>query len=46
MKEEIKITITKTDDNIFLHCENAQALIEDDIIVIIKMLRYLAKTCK
>lgn len=26
------------------HCENVQALIEDDIIVIIKMLRNLAKT--
>lgn len=33
MKEEIKITITITDDNIALHCENVQALIEDDIIV-------------
>lgn len=44
MKEEIKITITITDDNIALHCENVQALIKDDIIVIIKMLRNLAKT--
>lgn len=44
MKEEIKITITITDDNIALHCENVQALIEDDIMVIIKMLRNLDKT--
>lgn len=43
MKEEIKITITITDDNIALHCKNVQALIEDDIIVIIKMLGGLAK---
>lgn len=42
MKEEIKITITITDDNISLHCENAQALIEDGIIAIIKM---PGKTC-
>ena len=44
MKEEIKITITITDDNIALHCENVQALIEDGIMVIIKMLRNLDKT--
>lgn len=44
MKEEIKISITITDDNIALHCKNVQALIEDDIIVIIKMLRDLAKS--
>lgn len=44
MKEEIKITITITDDNIALHCKNVQALIEDDIIDIIEMLGNLAKT--
>lgn len=44
MKEEIKITITIADDNIALHCENAQALNEDDIMVIIEMLRNLDKT--
>ena len=44
MKEEIKITITITDDNIALHCENVQALTEDDIIDINKMLGGLAKT--
>lgn len=42
--KEIKITITITDDNIALHCENSQALIEDDIMAIIKMLRNLDKT--
>lgn len=44
MKEEIKITITITDDNIVLYCENAQDLTEDDIIDINKMLGGLAKT--
>lgn len=44
MKEEIKITITIADDNIALHCKNVQALTEDDIIDIIKMLSSLAKT--
>lgn len=44
MKEEIKITITITDDNIALHCENVQALTEDDIIDINMMLGGLAKT--
>ena len=44
MKEEIKITITITDDNIALHCENVQALTEDDIIDIKNMLGGLAKT--
>lgn len=44
MKEEIKITIIITDDDITLHCKNVQALIEDDIIDIIEMLRNLAKT--
>lgn len=44
MKEEIKITITITDDNIVLYCENTQDLSEDDIIDINKMLSGLAKT--
>ena len=44
MKEESKITITITDDNIVLYCENVQALSEDDIIDINKMLGGLAKT--
>lgn len=44
MKEEIKITITIADDNIALHCKNVQALTEDDIIDIYKMLGGLAKT--
>lgn len=44
MKEEIKITITITDDNIALHCKNVQDLTEDDIIDINKMLASLAKT--
>lgn len=44
MKEEIKITITITDDNIALYCENIQDLTEDDIIDINKMLGGLAKT--
>lgn len=44
MKEEIKITITITDDNIALYGENVQALTEDDIIDIIKMLRNLTTT--
>lgn len=43
MKEEIKITITITDDNITLYGENTQDLTEDDIIDIIKMLGGLAK---
>jgi hypothetical protein len=44
MKEEMKITITITDDNIVLYCENTQDLTEDDIIDINKMLGYLVKT--
>ena len=44
MKEEIKITITITDDNIVLYCENTQDLSEDDIIDINKMISGLAKT--
>lgn len=44
MKEEIKITITVTDDNIVLYGENTQDLSEDDIIAINKMLGGLAKT--
>ena len=43
MKEEIKITITITDDNIVLYSENTQDLTEDDIIDINKMLCGLAK---
>lgn len=44
MKEEIKITITITDDNIVLYGENTQDLTEDDIIDINKMIGGLAKT--
>lgn len=44
MNEKTKITITITDDNIAMHCENVQALTEDDIIDINKMLASLAKT--
>lgn len=44
MKEEIKITITITDDNIVLYGENTQDLTEDDIIDINNMLVGLAKT--
>ena len=44
MKEDIKITITVTDDNIVLYGENTQDLTEDDIIDINKMLCGLAKT--
>ena len=44
MKEEIKITITITDDNIVLYGENTQDLTEDDIIDINNMLGGLAKT--
>jgi hypothetical protein len=44
MKEEIKITITITDDNIVLYGENTQDLTEDDIIDINKMLGGLVKT--
>lgn len=44
MKEEIKITITITDDSIVLYGENTQDLTEDDIIDINKMLGGLAKT--
>lgn len=43
MKEQIKITITLTDDNIVLYGENTQDLTEDDIIDINKMLGGLAK---
>ena len=44
MKEEIKITITITDDNIVLYGKNTQDLTEDDIIDINKMLGGLATT--
>lgn len=44
MKEEIKIMITITDDNIVLYGENTQDLTVDDIIDIKKMLGGLAKT--
>lgn len=44
MKEKIKITITLTDDDIVLYCENTQDLTEDDIIDINMMLGGLAKT--
>ena len=44
MKEEIKITITITDDNIVLYGENTPDLTEDDLIDINKMLGGLAKT--
>lgn len=44
MKEEIKITITITDDNIAMYCENVSSLTEYDIIDITKMLSGLATT--
>lgn len=44
MKEKVKITITITDDDIVLYCENTQDLTEDDILDINKMLGGLAKT--
>ncbi len=44
MREEIKITIAITDDNIALYGENTQDLTEYDIIDINKMLSSLAKT--
>lgn len=44
MKEEIKITITITDDNIVMYCKNTQDLTEDDIIDINNMIGALAKT--
>lgn len=44
MKEEIKITITITDDNIVLYGKNTQDLTEDDIIDINKVIVGLAKT--
>lgn len=43
MKEEIKITIAITDDNIVLYGENTQDLTEDDIIDINKMLGGLTR---
>lgn len=43
MKEEIKITITITDDNIVLYGKNTQDLTEDDIIDINKMIGGHAK---
>lgn len=43
MKEEIKITITLTDDNITLTGQNLQELTEDDIIDSIKVIVSLAK---
>lgn len=44
MKEEIKITITLTDDNITLDGQNLPELTENDIIDSIKALVTLAKT--
>ena len=44
MKEEIKITITLTDDNITLDGQNLPELTENDIIDSIKVLVTLAKT--
>lgn len=43
MKEEIKITITLTDDNITLTGQNLQELTEDDIVDSIKVIVSLAK---
>lgn len=43
MKEEIKITITLTDDNITLTGQNLQELTEADIIDSIKVIVSLAK---
>lgn len=39
--KEIKITITLTDDNIVLYCENTQDLTEDDIIDINKTMNLI-----
>lgn len=44
MKEDIKITITLTDDDVALYGENTQDLTEDDIIYSIKALVSLAKS--
>lgn len=44
MKEEIKITIAITDDNITLDGRNLQELTEADIVDSIKMLLSLQKT--
>lgn len=44
MKEEIKITITLTDDDVTLYGENTQDLTEDDIIDSIKALVSLSKS--
>lgn len=45
MKEKkIKITITLTDDDVAMYCENTQDLTEDDIIYSIKALDSLAKS--
>lgn len=44
MKEEIKITIAITDDNITLDGRNLQELTEADIVDSIKMLISLQKT--
>lgn len=43
MKEEIKITIALTDDNITLTGQNLQELTEDDIVDSIKVIVSLAK---
>lgn len=43
MKEEIKITITLTDDNIILTGQNLQELTEADIVDSIKVIVSLAK---
>lgn len=43
MKEEIKITITLTDDNITLTGQNLQELTEADIVDSIKVIVSLAK---
>ena len=44
MKEQIRLTITLTDDNVALYGENTQDLTEDDIIDSIKALVSLAKS--
>lgn len=43
MKEEIKITLTLTDDNITLTGQNLQELTEADIVDSIKVIVSLAK---
>lgn len=43
MKNKIIITITLTDDDIALYCQNKQELTAADIVDSIKMLNSLAK---